>query len=468
MTAEAGQTLGGLVLRHKIAEGGMGTVWTAEHVGLSRDVAVKFLLRTALDSPEAVQRFTHEAQTLAKISSPHTPQVFDYGIAADGTPYIVMELIAGMDLAEWMHRWGVMSVAEVARLVEQVASALAAAHNAGVIHRDIKLENIMLTGARTDFHAKVIDFGIAKSHEKKAVITSVGVAVGTPDYMSPEQLAGHPVDARSDMWSVGVVAYRCLTGHLPFEGESSRAIYLAIQRGHPAPVSELRPDVPQAIDEWFERVLAYEPENRFETIELMSRMLNVAAATAAESPGDAPASRVLSRRRRSDSMPITFAEVSGGGKTTRTARRDTSRVTQFAVSGAVLGLCVALGVQLAPSRARSAEGVGGKAGSFAESRSSGATGLLGSGSGERVPFEASLRAAETSLTAAEVTAAPIVARPSATAQVHPPAPRPNRRFHAPMAIPPSPAPPRTAERVASSSSSGSGVDWTPSDNLGEP
>jgi serine/threonine protein kinase len=220
MTPIAGQTIGTFILRQKVAEGGMGSVWAAEHVTLHRDVAVKFLTRSPSADDDTVRRFELEARTMARISSPHVPQIFDQGVCPDGTLYIVMELVAGVDLRTWVaQRGGHLDLAQVVRLVDHICLAMSAAHELGIIHRDIKPENIILSGGDDDFHATLVDFGIAKSiglHLNAPGLTLAGSTMGTPSYMSPEQLTNvSAVDERSDVWSLAVAAYWALTGCLP-------------------------------------------------------------------------------------------------------------------------------------------------------------------------------------------------------------------------------------------------------------
>jgi eukaryotic-like serine/threonine-protein kinase len=284
---EAGQVVGSLVLRDKLAEGGMGTIWAAEHVGLGRIVAVKFLAAHVADEPIAISRFTHEARLLARIKSPHTPQVFDHGISSEGTPYIAMELIEGTELRDWIDKHGTMSMLQVSRLVTQVARALSAAHELGIIHRDIKPENILLSGGADDFHVTLIDFGIAKSLlSTGAAISHFGVALGTPSYMSPEQVMGvTEIDERTDVWSLGVVAYWCLTERLPFVGDLAEALYIAIHLGVFRPVTALRPELPPELDAWFARALAQDPKERFGSAHEMSHcFLESAYARGPEEP----------------------------------------------------------------------------------------------------------------------------------------------------------------------------------------
>jgi serine/threonine-protein kinase len=281
MTPVEGQTLGGFVLTHRISEGAMGSVWAAEHSILHRDVAVKFLT-TALRDAVSRERFALEGQTVARMSCPHVPQIFDHGTSEDGTPYLVMEAVGGATLRDWVKEHGCLTTAQLSRLVDHVCLAMTAAHELGIVHRDIKPENIVLRGGAHDFHATLVDFGISKStvpSPSTPRLTLDGLTLGTPSYMSPEHLvSANNVDDRTDIWALGVVAYWALTGALPFRGESPGAIYAAIQQRHFTLVSELRPDLPVALDDWFARVLSRDVESRIQSAALMSGMLKVALA----------------------------------------------------------------------------------------------------------------------------------------------------------------------------------------------
>jgi serine/threonine-protein kinase len=268
------------VLEHQIAEGGMGTIWAAEHTALRRRVAVKFASTNPAHA-DAARRLEHEGRTMARIRSQYVPQVFDEGKCADGTPFVVMELLDGIDLATWAERYGRLDVDQVARMLEQVGQALAAAHEVGIVHRDVKPENIIFTGGSRDFEAKLVDFGIAKSvglSLSSPSLTMAGIALGSSGYMSPEQLiSARDVDERSDIWSLGVVAYWCLTGRLPFAADTFGAMCLLVHGGHFVPASELRPELSRDLDEWFDKALSREADHRFQSTGVMSKMFRVAA-----------------------------------------------------------------------------------------------------------------------------------------------------------------------------------------------
>jgi serine/threonine-protein kinase len=280
-------------LLHTIGKGGMGSVWVADHLGLSTRVAVKFLSPAFAQDQSAVERFRREATAAAQIKSPHVSQVFDHGIMHDGTPYIVMELLEGEDLRQRLKRTGPLDLREAASIVTQVAKALNRAHQLGIVHRDIKPDNIFLLDMDGELLVKVLDFGIAKSHAD-VHMTATGSMVGTPLYMSPEQLlSSKHVDFRSDLWSLGVVAYRMLTGSPPFTGDTIGAISVAVHDGTFAPPSTLRPGLPPAIDAWALRALRHDPAERFGSAKQMAEELWRAVMSMGPAASDAPATALF-------------------------------------------------------------------------------------------------------------------------------------------------------------------------------
>ena len=274
MSLVAGALVGANVrLIRPLKRGGMGSVWLAEHLTLRTQVAVKFMSELLAQDREYVARFSREATASAQIKSPHVVQVFDHGISLDGTPYIVMELLEGEDLRTRLGRLGTISVEETASIIAQIARGLTKAHAAGIVHRDIKPDNIFLTDHDGELFVKLLDFGIAKhaAQESELGMTGTGAMVGTPHYMSPEQiLSARRVDARSDLWSLGVVAYRALTSQVPFQGETLGAVCIAIERGAFVPPSQRRPGLPPSLDPWFHRAFAREVDHRFQTAKEMA------------------------------------------------------------------------------------------------------------------------------------------------------------------------------------------------------
>jgi serine/threonine protein kinase len=257
-------------LMHQLVEGGMGSVWYAEHLTLRSPVAVKLIAREGSCSEESLQRFLLEARAGAALRSPHVVQIFDYGLH-EGLPYIVMELLSGESLADRLDRTGPLSPSTTERVITQVARALNRAHAAGVIHRDLKPENIFLVDDEDDLLVKLLDFGIAKSsfHAFTSTIagqaTRTGTFIGTPRYASPEQVEGvKSLDHRTDIWSMGVVAYECLLGQPPFEGDAVGKIMVEIC-SQPLPVPSERGHVPEGFDAWFARACAHYPEQRYQS-----------------------------------------------------------------------------------------------------------------------------------------------------------------------------------------------------------
>lgn len=307
-----------------LAQGGMGRVWIAEHLGLHCQVVVKLMAQEMAAREDGAARFTREAAIAAAIKSPHVVQVFDHGVTRAGVPYIVMELLEGKDLSVVLEERGRLEPAEAAEVVVQVGKALAKAHKAGIVHRDIKPENIFICaaddGASDDMddmdgpglHVKLLDFGTAKQTGGMHKATVPGEIMGTPYYMSPEQAIGATVDARTDMWSLGVVAFEMLSGVKPFEGPNVGAIALAIHAGMPV-LSTRVSDLPLALDAWFERACAKLPHERFATMREMTAAF-VEALTGVVSSNDTTEAIVLPRRIsiRPSSPPSSGAGVGAG------------------------------------------------------------------------------------------------------------------------------------------------------------
>ncbi len=240
---------------------------------------MKFISDTVAKDADTVARFSREASAAAAVKSPHVVQVHDHGVTGDGTPFIVMELLEGRDLARHLEDRGHLPLAEVDVIVNHVCKALSRAHDVGIVHRDIKPQNIFLCDAGDgEIFVKLLDFGVAKKADALTT-TRTGASVGTPFYMSPEQVVGEKtLGPRSDLWSLGVVAFEALTGRRPFAGETVGALALAICHG-PVPVpSECRPDLGRAVDPWFAKACARDPSGRFASAKEMSEVLHLALA----------------------------------------------------------------------------------------------------------------------------------------------------------------------------------------------
>ena len=262
------------VLANLLGVGGMGAVWAATDIKLDRPVAVKLLRAERADVPSAQVRFEREAKAVAQLRSPHIVEIHDYGIAA-GQPFMVMERLEGSQLSEHLREGSRLSLEEVTQVTHQVAKALACAHEAGIVHRDLKPGNIFLARAGDELLAKVFDFGIAKvTRAVNCDMTEEGALLGTPSYMSPEQVQGSSrVDHRSDLWALAVIVYNAVTLRRPFRGDGYSALLTQICMGSFKPATSIRPSLPPAIDGFFERALAKEPDARYGSARAMAEAL---------------------------------------------------------------------------------------------------------------------------------------------------------------------------------------------------
>ena len=232
--------------------GGMGVVVAATHMELDRKVALKFMLAGGFTTPEGLARFHREARIAVKLRSEHVARVSDTGTLENGAPYIVMEFLEGTDMSAQLEQFGPMPVGFAAEAIVQACDAVGEAHAHGIIHRDLKPANLFLTQhADGSPLVKVLDFGISKAAADSAAgmsTTKTGAVMGSPLYMSPEQMrSSKTVDARSDVWSLGVILYEFLTGKTPFDGESFGDLLLQVMTVPHRPVRELRPEVPPAL-----------------------------------------------------------------------------------------------------------------------------------------------------------------------------------------------------------------------------
>lgn len=253
----------------------MGTIWVAEHLVLQCPVAVKLIDRDAVFDGETSARFLREAKAAATLRSAHVVQILDYGVD-EGVSFIVMELLEGENLAQRLRRTKRLGPAETALIITHIGRAIARAHEAGIVHRDLKPENVFLVSNEDEEVAKVLDFGVAKiahGELKEGTRTRTGSILGTPYYMSPEQAQGNKaVDYRSDLWSLGVIAFECFTGERPFFSDGLGDLVLQIcVRDLPVPSSVA--SVPLGFDEWFLRAVAREPEQRFQSAREMTEAL---------------------------------------------------------------------------------------------------------------------------------------------------------------------------------------------------
>ncbi|HKW10034.1 MAG TPA: serine/threonine-protein kinase, partial [Gemmatimonadaceae bacterium] len=252
----------------RLGEGGMGKVYLAEHVKMNRQCAVKVMNSALLNDSESAQRFAREASNAARIIHPNVAAVFDYG-ETDGVVYLVMEYVEGEPLTRLLEREKSLAPARAVDIAHQVAEALVAAHELGIVHRDLKPDNIIIAPGKNGHDiAKVVDFGIAKAIEEAPAesLTRTGLVIGTPEYMSPEQLLGDPVDARSDIYSLGCILYQMLTGRRSFD-ETTREQMIKRRLTEKAPhPRDLVPDLPKTLDLIVVRLLARAPQDRYATV----------------------------------------------------------------------------------------------------------------------------------------------------------------------------------------------------------
>lgn len=320
----------------QVGLGGMGAVWAARHMALDMSVAIKFVIADVND--EAFQmvraRFEREARLSARIRSAHVIEVKDYGVEED-VPYLVMELLEGEDLAKRMKREHRLSLRDLNIILRNVCKALSAVHAAGVVHRDLKPGNIFLARVGVEEITKVLDFGVAKGIDMSGDdgMTRTGMLIGTPIYMSPEQVRdAKRVDGRSDLWSLAVIAFRALTDSLPFSGEQMAVVAPILRDAPPAP-SSIVPELGRYVDAFFERALAKDPAARFQTAEEFAGAFDALCVEARPvSPGhvvvieDPDRTTVQTQPRQhvsvpevSTTMPANRDSIPGEDRPTRTA-----------------------------------------------------------------------------------------------------------------------------------------------------
>ncbi|WP_437995059.1 serine/threonine-protein kinase [Sorangium sp. So ce185] len=336
-----------------IGVGGMGVVVAATHLQLEEQVAIKLLLPSAAHSRTLAERFVREARAAVKVKSEHVARVTDVGTLESGTPYMVMEYLSGSDLADALRAGGPMPPQIAVEYVLQACEALAEAHAAGIVHRDLKPANLFLT-RRADGSpcVKVLDFGISKVATGGADprITDTTAVMGSPLYMSPEQLkSARDVDARTDIWSLGVILFELLAGAPPFDGATMPQLCVAIMQGIPRPLASFRPDVPPALEAVIQRCLEKMPERRFRDVGALAealapfasgrarvsidRISGISRSSAPSRPDAAARSGAISPTMASTSAPWTGTVV-----------RRKRPVGLVALAGIGLSLAVALGI----------------------------------------------------------------------------------------------------------------------------
>jgi eukaryotic-like serine/threonine-protein kinase len=267
-------------IEEHLGEGGMCDVYRATHLGMGKEVAIK-ILKPALASDEAIsRRFEQEARAASRIHHPHAINVMDYGISDGHTAFIVMEFVKGVTIGELLRKHGALPVERTANILRQVCGALDMAHSVGVVHRDIKPDNIIIAEYDGSDWVEVVDFGVAKIQEdvnRRGDLTGANIIVGTPRYMSPEQCEEKPVDARSDIYSLGVVLYEMLSGEAPFKGDSSTRLLVAHASEPPVPLGEKRPDLPADLVSVVMQALEKDPDKRPQSAGEFARRFEEAA-----------------------------------------------------------------------------------------------------------------------------------------------------------------------------------------------
>jgi hypothetical protein len=296
-----GRTLNGRYLvERKIGEGGFGAVFRGKQVATGREVALKLLHPHNVSDATVVARFRREAEACSKLTNPHSVTIYDFDETEDGVLYLAMELLRGKSLQEIQRDEGPLDPIRVLGILDQVAEALHEAHTQGIVHRDMKPENVMIEPRNGVDFVKVLDFGIAKMVEVSGkpvqALTAVGQTLGTLEFMSPEQLRGRPLDGRSDIYALGMMAYEMLTGELPFKGakSSTEVIQFHLQAQAPPP-SSLKPElaIPSAVDEIVLKMVAKSRDDRHADAAELRRSVQEALATRDRSANRGEAVRVI-------------------------------------------------------------------------------------------------------------------------------------------------------------------------------
>jgi eukaryotic-like serine/threonine-protein kinase len=332
------------LITQKLGEGGMGQVYLAEHVRMGRKSAVKVMHPAMVHDADAIGRFNREASNASRINHPNVAAIYDFGETPEGLIYLAMEYVDGEPLTKLVAREGALAPARAAEIVRQTGEALAVAHDLGIVHRDLKPDNIMITRDRDGRDCvKVVDFGIAKAaagEAQKQKVTKTGLVVGTPEFMSPEQLAGDPLDGRSDIYALGLVAFNMMTGALPFPSETAQESMIMRLTDRPRTLAEMRGDVvwPAEVQLVVDRALARDARERYQSAAEFGRDLVRAAALQAPAAGTGAGTRVIG----SASLPPTRVAAARGSSADKATtvltppRRRAPRVAAAAVVGVLM------------------------------------------------------------------------------------------------------------------------------------
>ena len=315
-----GEIVAGRYKLHRlIGEGAMGEVWRAQDQTLRRLVAIKFLfVRGARDPGTMVEQFLREARIAASVQHRNVIHTVDFGTVDAHQPYMVMELLDGLSLADRMERDPPLSLQNFVQIVSLTLRGLGAVHDAGIVHRDLKPANIFLQNDVDGTLPKILDFGISRSLESKerksAVSTQQGMILGTPDYMSPEQARGEAdIDKRADIYSMGAILYEGLTGQLPFTANTIGELIAAIVTQTPPPIKQVRPEIPELLSDVVEQAMARNREERFIDARVMRNALMTAASRSLTEVGQVPVSVAPERQQQQQqrrSAGVTHARAS--------------------------------------------------------------------------------------------------------------------------------------------------------------
>ncbi len=310
--ALVGTTLNGnyKVLR-VIGEGGMGRVYEAQHTRIAgKRFAIKLLHPEYARQPEVIARFYREAEAAAAISHPNVMGVYDVDRAPDGTPFMVSELLEGRDLSKQLEGNTRITPTQAVNIARQVCRALHAAHDKGVIHRDVKPENVFVMGSIDDPSIKVLDFGISRLEGAgSSSLTKTGMVIGTPAYMPPEQAAGRAIDSRVDIYGVGAIMYRALTGKLPFGDDEPTVTIAKLLTSEPERPRQIAPDIPESLEMIIQKAMAREPERRYQTLLELEQALGDFEAAQGQSPARARLGPAPTESEISSARPQLFLQI---------------------------------------------------------------------------------------------------------------------------------------------------------------
>lgn len=318
-----GTVVSGFEVRELIGKGSFGTVYRAAHPLIGKEVAIKVLAKAHAQDPQVVRRFVEEARAVTRLCHPNIVEIFGFGELHDGTPYYVMELLRGKTLSAVLRECEHLPLDRALTVLGEVASALDAAHAAGILHRDLKPPNIFLSGdINADFRVKLLDFGVAKFLDGSTETTAAGVVMGTPAYMSPEQCAGEPLGTASDIYAFGILAFELLTGEHPFSRANSRRVLVQHISEIPPRVSEVGKWLPRTFDAPVAAMLEKQPAKRpRSTREAMEALRRAMAASAPNAPSRERRTVSAHAKRWSLALVLGFAGLSPLAVTSDNSRK---------------------------------------------------------------------------------------------------------------------------------------------------